>query len=132
VKRILVVDDDPAMTLLTRLRLEATGIYEVFTENRSSRAVAVARECRPDLVILDVMMPDMLGNDVAEALCLDPLLKHIKVVFLTSMVKRGEERRSGLAIVMAKPIDAGELIAVVERELAPKTVEPALSDLPER
>ena len=121
VKRILVVDDDPAMTQLTRLRLEATGVYEVFTENRGSRAVEVARECRPDLIVLDVMMPDMLGNDVAEAFHLDPALQHIKVVFLTSMMKRGEERRSGQAIVMAKPIDAGELIATIERELAQET-----------
>jgi len=130
VKRILVVDDDPAMTQLARLRLEAAGGYEVFTENRGSRAVEVARKCRPDLIVLDVMMPDMLGNDVAEAFHADPELRHIKVVFLTSMVRKGEERRSGQDIVIAKPIDADELLATIERELAQKTFGPAVSDLP--
>ena len=129
VKRILVVDDDPSMTRLTRLRLEATGAYKVFTENRGSHAVEAARECRPDLVLLDIMMPDMLGNDVAEAFHADPELRHIKVVFLTSMLKKGEERRSGRDIVMAKPIDADQLVATIERELAQETFEPAVSDL---
>jgi len=129
VKRILVVDDDPAMTRLTRLRLEAKGGYEVFTENSGSRAVEVAKECQPDLVLLDIMMPDMLGNDVAEAFHADPALRRIKVIFLTSMLKKGEERRSGRDIVMAKPIDADELVAAIERELAQETFEPAVSDL---
>ncbi len=127
VKRILVVDDDPAMTRLTQLRLESTGAYEVFTENRGSHAVAAARECRPDLILLDIMMPDMPGNNVVAALREDPALRHIKVIFLTSMLKKGEEKRSGRDIVVAKPIDADELVAVIEHELGEGRSEPAVS-----
>jgi len=117
VKRILVVDDEPSNTLLVKLMLESVGIYEVFTENRGSLAVQAARECHPHLIFLDMMMPDMLGNEVAAALREDLALRHIKVVFLTSMIKKGEEKISGKNMVIAKPISTKELVAVIEKEL---------------
>lgn len=116
-KRILVVDDDPSNTLLVKLILESVGIYEVFTENRGSHAVKAARECHPHLIFLDIMMPDMLGNEVVALLREDPALRHIKVVFLTAMIKKGEETKSGNNMVIAKPISTKELVAVIEQEL---------------
>jgi CheY-like chemotaxis protein len=64
-QRILLVDDEPALTRMMKLNLERTGRFEVFTENSGPRAVEAVRSCRPDLIFLDVMMPGKSGDDVA-------------------------------------------------------------------
>ena len=94
-KRILVVDDEPGVTRSLKLNLEAGGEYEVFTENHSNKALAAARACRPDLVLLDVMMPGMDGADVAERMHDDPVLRRTPVVFLTALVSNKETEAGG-------------------------------------
>jgi CheY-like chemotaxis protein len=117
VNRILIVDDDPVALKLHKLKLESTLAYEVFTESKGELAVEAARKCKPDLVLLDVLMPDLLGSEVAAALRADPLLKHIKVVYLTSMVKRNEEQHSGADPIIGKPVSTKDLLAVVAQVL---------------
>lgn len=116
-KTILVVDDDPAAIALTRRRLESTGTYSVFTETRGSHAVELARNCKPDLILLDILMPDMLGTEVAAAVHEDPALTHIKVVYLTSMLKAGAEQKSGKNIIIGKPVRTEDLLTIVAQQL---------------
>ena len=120
-KRILVVDDEPAITRMVKLNLEQTGRYEVRTENLGRRAIEAAREFRPDLILLDVMMPGMLGSEIAAQLQADPELRAIKFVFLTAVVTKGEELRSKAQIgghtFVAKPISADDLCRVIEDHL---------------
>src|ERR1035438_8983710 len=97
-KRILVVDDEPAITRMIKLNLEQTGRYEVRTENLGRRAIAAALEFRPDLILLDVMMPGMPGSEIAAQLQADPELCAIKFVFLTAVVTKDEELRSNAQI----------------------------------
>ncbi|OGT12348.1 MAG: hypothetical protein A3J49_11620 [Gallionellales bacterium RIFCSPHIGHO2_02_FULL_57_16] len=117
-KRILVVDDDPAITRMVKLNLEQTGRYDVRTENMGRRAIEATREFRPDLILLDVMMPGMLGSEIAAQLQADPELRTTKFIFLTAFVTKGEELRSGGQIgghtFVAKPISADNLCRVVE------------------
>ena len=87
-KRILVVDDEPDFTNMLRLTLESHGYYEVREENDAEHARAAAREFDPDLVVLDIMMPEMEGNEVAAALKADPVTKDVPVIFLTALVSR--------------------------------------------
>lgn len=121
-KRILVVDDDPAFTRMIKLNLEQTGRYEVRTENMGRRAIEAAREFRPDLILLDVMMPGMLGSEIAVQLQADPELRAIKFVFLTALVTKGEEQRSAGQIgghaFIAKPISADDLCRLVGEHLS--------------
>src|SRR4051812_5997949 len=63
-RRILIVDDEPDFTFMMGLTLEQTGQFEVRQENDAFQALATAREFLPDLILLDVMMPDMDGGDV--------------------------------------------------------------------
>lgn len=120
-KRILVVDDDPMMTSLVTNNLEQTGLYEVRTENLGRRAIEAAREFRPDLILLDVMMPDMLGTEIAAQLQADPVLRTTKFIFLTGVVTKSEEKRSAGQIgghtFVAKPFSAENLRRVVEDHL---------------
>ena len=62
-KRILVIDDEASFTRNLKLNLEETGEYEVREENKGTEGLTAAREFRPDLILLDVIMPDMAGGD---------------------------------------------------------------------
>jgi CheY-like chemotaxis protein len=120
-KKILVVDDKHSVTALYRKIIEADGRYEVITENLGSRAVETARKCRPDLIILDILMPDMLGSEVAAELRADPALADTKVVFVTAMLKESEEKKANEAAgryrILAKPISRKDLFAVIDQAL---------------
>lgn len=112
-KRILVVDDEPSVTRNLKLNLESIGGYEVLGENHSPNTLSTARVFRPDLILLDVMMPGMDGGDVAARLRADPLLCETPIVFLTALVSNketnGHEMSSGAETFLAKPVDIGEL-----------------------
>ena len=123
-KRILVVDDDPAITRLVKLNLERTGHYEVQTENLGRRAIEAARKFQPALMVLDVLMPGMLGSEIAAQLQADPELRSIKFIFLTGAISKGEEIRSAGQIgghtFVAKPFSADDLCRIVEDHLRPR------------
>ena len=120
-KRILVVDDEPSVTRNLKLNLETSGGYEVFTENDSGNALTSARTFRPDLILLDVMMPGLDGGDVASKLRADPWLRDIPIIFLTALVSNketdGHEMLSGANTFLAKPVDIGELKQSVEEHI---------------
>jgi len=122
-KRILLVDDSPAFTRVIQHLLEATGNYEVRAENDSGKALATAQEFQPELVLLDVIMPDMDGGEVAAQLRADPQLKNVPIVFLTGIVSKEKVGRQGDVIgghsFLAKPVDGGEVIRCVEERLRP-------------
>lgn len=63
-KKILVVDDEVVLTKMVKMNLERTGKYEVRTENSGSKALQAVRDFKPDLIFMDVMMPDMSGDEV--------------------------------------------------------------------
>jgi len=121
-KKILVVDDEASITRLLKLNLEKTGAYVVRTENEGTKTVEVAREFKPDLILLDVMMPDIDGGDVAAHLQADGLLRRAPIVFLTAAVKKEELDTKGGMIggftYIAKPLDVNGVKTVIERTLA--------------
>jgi len=120
-KRILVVDDDPSVTRNLKLNLESSGGYDVFAENHATNALAAARIFRPDLVLLDVMMPGMDGGEVVAKFQADPLFRDTPVVFLTAIVSNeetdGHEMESGGGVFLAKPVDIAELRKTMEAHL---------------
>jgi len=101
--------------------LEETGQHTVRGETNATRALAAAREFKPDLILLDVMMPDMDGGDVASLLKEDPYLKRTPVVFITAAVLPGEATSKGGLIgghpFIAKPLSAETLIDVIGSNL---------------
>lgn len=95
-KRILVVDDDRAFSQMLKLNLEHAGPYDIRVENSGARAMVTAREFRPHLILLDVIMPEVDGGDVAAQLKEDAELKDIPIVFLTALVSGQENVTGGL------------------------------------
>ena len=124
-KRILVVDDEPGFTRLLKLNLEQTGLYEVHVENAVDQVLAAARLFKPDLVFMDVMMPDMDGGELAGRLRQVTALKRIPIVFLTAAVKKEEVRsrqgQIGGFPFIAKPVDLNELLEALKLYLADQT-----------
>ena len=114
-KRILLVDDEPFLTTLLRMNLEDTGEYEVREENHSLKTLDSIREFVPDLVILDVMMPDLDGADILFRLKNDENLKHVVVVFHTAT-----SSQSGMIKgypILAKPATTDQIIRFSEQNL---------------
>ena len=121
-KRILIVDDEISFTRLLKLNLEQTNDYIVRVENRAEDALTTAREFRPDLVLLDIMMPRMFGGDIAARLRADTHLKTTPIVFFTAAVSKTRVREhdgkiSGFPF-LAKPASVEEVIEQIELGLA--------------
>ncbi len=118
-KKILVVDDEKSFTNLLKLNLEDTGDYEVRVENWPEDAHQAAREFRPDLVLLDIVMPRMPGGNVAAIFKTDPDLKDLPVVFLTAAVRKHQvEENDGIICdhpCLAKPASIEAIIAIIEK-----------------
>jgi CheY-like chemotaxis protein len=117
---ILIVDDNRDFTRAAKLGLERTGRYVVHEENDSTRAHQTAQAVHPDLILLDVVMPETDGGEVAAQIESDPALHRIPIVFLTALATKWEQK-SGLRIegraFLAKPISVPALIKAVEENL---------------
>jgi len=120
-KRLLLVDDEEAFTRLLKLNLEESGNYEVRVENEGANAMAAAREFRPDLILLDVIMPDVDGGEVGAQIKADEKLREIPVIYLTAIVSQREldaqSRVIGGRLFVAKPVAKQALIELIERQL---------------
>jgi CheY-like chemotaxis protein len=120
-KRILVVDDEVSFTRLLKLNLEQTDDYEVQIENGGERVLKAAREFRPDLILLDVVMPGMVGNEVADRLRADTEVQATPVVFLSAALgkKSATENQGcfGGYPFIAKPASLHEIVDGIENSL---------------
>ncbi len=123
---VLVVDDDPVVADLVAFRLGRMGL-EVSVESDGEAGLAAARELRPDLVVLDWMMPRMNGLEVCRALREDPDagLAATPVLLLTAKAQEPDLERgfaAGATDFVAKPFSTGELVSRVTAALPPGSV----------
>ncbi len=120
--KILIVDDEVNLTKMLKLNLDETDKYETQVLNDSKAAIDTIKEFMPDLVLLDVMMPGIQGNEIAEKITEDEQIKHIKVIFLTALVKKSEipdeDKTIGGRKFIAKPVKIDALMALLDEELA--------------
>lgn len=114
--KILVVDDETDVTELLAYTLKAKG-FTVETLNDPNRSIGLARTFIPDLVVLDVMMPDLSGIQICRMLRADPKLKKVPVIFLTAKSEESD-RIQGLEIgaddYICKPFSTKELILRIQ------------------
>ena len=118
--RVLIVDDNSQFTHRVSELLQNTHHYVVCEENDPRRALETARSFHPDLILLDLVMPQADGTEVAAQITADWTLHSVPIVFVTALITR-EEARDGRHIeghrVVPKPNNNSELIKVVEETL---------------
>lgn len=121
VRRVLVADDERAIRLLCRVNLSASGMDVLEAEN-GQNALEVAKRERPDLVLLDVMMPDVDGWAVARELGADERTREIPIVFLTARADSADKRMGqqlggvGYLVKPFDPVAIGDFVeGVIER-----------------
>jgi CheY-like chemotaxis protein len=123
-RRILIIDDEARFTRMVKLNLERTGEFEVREENRATSALATAREFKPHLILLDVIMPSMDGGDVANQIKRDKELRNTPIIFLTAAVAPEESGKKGLPsggeFFLGKPVSLDDLIRCI-KERTPQT-----------
>ena len=117
-KRILYVDDEPDIRTVAKLALEAMGGFEVELCESGCEALDKVAAFRPDLVLLDVMMPGMDGPETLSKLRGFPAVADVPVIFLTAKVQKHEVanyREIGAIDVIAKPFDPAALPVTIEQ-----------------
>jgi CheY-like chemotaxis protein len=117
VVRVLAVDDDPTILRLLQVNLQMEG-HDVVTASDGVEALAKARESRPEVVLLDVMMPGLDGWQVCEQLRADPDIGDTPVVFVSARAQESDLARGhavGANAYITKPFDPVELTELVER-----------------
>jgi two-component system alkaline phosphatase synthesis response regulator PhoP len=118
-KKILIVDDEPVIVKMLETRLKAGG-YEVFTTHSGEEGLEQCKSLKPDAVILDIMMPDMDGSEVAAHMHEDSNLKHIPIIFLTAAIKPKEvpkDRKIGGHYFLSKAFKMEELLGIIKKIL---------------
>jgi two-component system cell cycle response regulator DivK len=121
-RRVLVVEDDLLNRMLYSAVLEGNG-FAVELVGDGAHALAKAREFRPDVIIMDIQLPNVSGLELIEALQRDPEFRHVPILAVTAFVGKGEERRirqAGAKAFMAKPISIRPLVATINGLLGEK------------
>lgn len=120
-KHILIVDDERDVVSVLAKGLTVEG-YSVITALNGKNALALAKSERPDLIILDILMPDMDGPEVAASLKEDHGTSDIPVIFLTGMFPKREDTEGDRIVAgyrwLDKPYDILQLITVIEETLS--------------
>ena len=119
--RILIVDDEVAFTRMVKLNLEKAGDFEVRIENRAAGALAAARDFKPHLILLDVIMPSMDGGDVQNQIKRDRSLRDTPIIFLTATLSKREAGAGGLnsggELFLGKPVSVENLVACINERI---------------
>jgi CheY-like chemotaxis protein len=116
-KRVLLIDDESGFTNIMRLSLPA---YDVLAENNPAHAVETAKKFKPDIIFLDVIMPDLDGGTIAAQLKEVPALRKVPVIFLTAIVSTGETKSKheiGGYEFLAKPVSRDQIVNCIKKHL---------------
>ncbi|MBN2514420.1 MAG: response regulator [Deltaproteobacteria bacterium] len=115
--KILVIDDESSFTRIVKVFFEDTGRFEVKEVNKGTEGLTAAQQFRPDLILLDIYMPDLCGGEVAAQIREDKDFKDVPIVFLTALIRKNEQKSISGCSYIAKPIRMKDLMNDVERHL---------------
>ncbi|MGH8355282.1 MAG: response regulator [Pseudomonas sp.] len=124
--RVLVIEDSPQNSLLIKTVLELAR-HTVLQAATAAEGLALARAERPDIIVSDILLPDMSGLELAQILKADPSTRAIPLLALTALAMQGDRERvlaAGLDAYLSKPFDYKELLAELERLTKPLNSRP--------
>ena len=117
---VLICDDEPSLRELIRISLD--GPYQIVEADDGEESLEIARRLRPDVMILDMMMPRRSGLEVLTALRKEKELSNTRIIVLTAQpAAREDAMREGADVVMVKPFEPEQISAAVEEVLADRT-----------
>ncbi len=117
-KKILIIDDEESFNFFVKKNLESAGEFKVITCSDSGKGFELACEEQPNLILLDILMPNVSGTQLAEDLKADERTASIPIVFLTAVITQKETDESGNLIggryFVAKPVRIGEIVNMIK------------------
>ena len=118
--RVLIVDDSPTETYKFKEMLEKHG-FDIITADNGADGVAVARQEKPDVVLMDVVMPGLNGFQATRQLSKGPDTQHIPVIIVTTKDQETDKvwgRRQGASDYLTKPVDEQVLLDTIKRVMS--------------
>jgi len=121
-KKILIIADEEDFCFFVKGNLESTGEFDVLATSSGKEGIKLVRGEKPDLILLDINMPEMSGDEVAQILSDKPETKAIPLVFFTALVTKDEVGNESMSNIggynyIAKPVTTKELVAVIREVL---------------
>ena len=116
---VLIVDDSPTEVHILRQGLEKAG-FDILVANSGEEGIEVAKENKPDAIIMDVVMPELNGFQATRKITKDPATQHIPVILVTTKDQETDKvwgERQGAAGYIVKPAQEPELAAMIKRVL---------------
>ena len=116
-KKIVIIDDEEDFCFFIKRNLEATGNFEVAASSSPKEGLKLAESFHPDLILLDILMPELSGTQIAETLKNNNDTKNIPIVFVTAVITEEETDIKGNFIkgnhVLAKPVKISQLLRII-------------------
>jgi two-component system, chemotaxis family, response regulator WspR len=121
-KRILIIDDDVMFADTVKAALEDTGEYQVAIEIRAVNAIQTGRAFKPDLILLDLIMPEMDGSELSPRLRQDPVLRGVPIIIVSALVSNlgtcGDPAERDGHLLIGKPVQLEMLMRCIDERLA--------------
>ena len=125
-KKIIIVDDEEDFLEITKLNLEKTGKYEIMTLSSAKNIITKLHEFKPDVILLDVLMPGIDGLTACEMLNKDPLGISTPIIIISALSSNRDKLKAyklGIVDYLTKPIDKNTIIASIEKSFKYKILE---------
>lgn len=119
-KKVIVVDDEEDFLKITKLNLEEAGGYEALTLSSAKDIISEVHGFKPDVILLDILMPGVDGMDACKMLNDDPVGKYIPIIVVSALDKNTDKLKAyrlGVVDYLVKPIEEKDLIAKIEKAL---------------
>lgn len=115
-KKVLIVDDEPNILMSLEFLMHKEG-YQVFVARNGAEALTIINQETPDLIILDIMMPEVDGYEVCQLVKVNPSTNHIKIIFLSAKTKDEDIKKGydlGADLYITKPFSTRNLVKKVK------------------
>ena len=121
-KKILIIDDEEDFRFFVKGNLENTGEFQVLEAALGKEGIGIATGEKPDLILLDISMPELSGDEVSKRLSTIPETNKIPIIFFTALITKNEIEDGGISNIaghkfIAKPIATKQLVAAINNTL---------------